>query len=429
MPCTWVTSDLQLLLSLTLFLVAGRSSAGTEGPFTSNNSIMPQIHQDKYSLASTITSSTYRKQSTVTPLAEVMRTKIFGHEMQRLEDIMEEACDIKRRGEILNAAFRKNKLQPHKNSAPTTGSVHVKVMKSLTLSSVKVNISLPVLVDTTAELYCPPVLWTTVVVATWEIVLRDKAPCFRAYRADTNETTSGNCTDERIIWSSRLDQNPALQIGPVAITHDGYYRCQKVAPNGNFHRGYHLQVLVPPEVTLVQSENGTVVCKAVAGKPAAQISWTPEGDCVTEQNPHGGNGTVTVWSMCYWKARHVPNVSCTVSHVTGNKSLFLELNQVDNYKRMYLRILYIIPPIFIILVIVGSIWLLKILGCRKCKLKKTEPTPVVEEDEMQPYASYTEKNNPLYDTTNRVKTSQVLNEVDGINLHTIYVFGISHEDK
>lgn len=57
--------------------------------------------------------------------------------MQRLEDIMEEACDIKRRGEILNAAFRKNKLQPHKNSAPTTGSVHVKVMKSLTLSSVK----------------------------------------------------------------------------------------------------------------------------------------------------------------------------------------------------------------------------------------------------------------------------------------------------
>uniref|UniRef100_A0A8D1F6K7 CD200 receptor 1 like n=1 Tax=Sus scrofa TaxID=9823 RepID=A0A8D1F6K7_PIG len=362
MPCTWVTSDLQLLLSLTLFLVAGRSSAGTEGPFTSNNSIMPQIHQDKYSLASTITSSTYRKQSTVTPLAEV-------------------------------------------------------------------NISLPVLVDTTAELYCPPVLWTTVVVATWEIVLRDKAPCFRAYRADTNETTSGNCTDERIIWSSRLDQNPALQIGPVAITHDGYYRCQKVAPNGNFHRGYHLQVLVPPEVTLVQRENGTVVCKAVAGKPAAQISWTPEGDCVTEQNPHGGNGTVTVWSMCYWKARHVPNVSCTVSHVTGNKSLFLELNQVDNYKRMYLRILYIIPPIFIILVIVGSIWLLKILGCRKCKLKKTEPTPVVEEDEMQPYASYTEKNNPLYDTTNRVKTSQVLNEVDGINLHTIYVFGISHEDK
>ena len=41
---------------------------------------------------------------------------------------------------------------------------------------------------------------------------------------------------------------------------------------------------------------------------------------------------------------------------------------------------------------------------------------------MEPYASYTEKNNPLYDITNRVKTSQVLqSEVDGMNLHTIYV--------
>ncbi|XP_047648473.1 cell surface glycoprotein CD200 receptor 1-like isoform X1 [Phacochoerus africanus] len=233
--------------------------------------------------------------------------------------------------------------------------------QSTVISPEEVNISLPVLVDTTAELYCPPVLWTTVVVATWEIVLRDKAPCFRAYRADTNETTSGNCTDERIIWSSRLDQNPALQIGPVAVTHDGYYRCQKVAPNGNFHRGYHLQVLVPPEVTLVQSENGTVVCMAVAGKPAAQISWTPEGDCVTEQNPHWGNGTVTVRSMCYWKARHVPNVSCTVSHVTGNKSLFLELNQgagILGFPASYLLIiLYVKFPLFlVILVIVGFLY-------------------------------------------------------------------------
>lgn len=41
---------------------------------------------------------------------------------------------------------------------------------------------------------------------------------------------------------------------------------------------------------------------------------------------------------------------------------------------------------------------------------------------MEPYASYTEKNNPLYDITNRAKTSQVLpSEVDGMNLHTVYV--------
>ena len=84
---------------------------------------------------------------------------------------------------------------------------------------------------------------------------------------------------------------------------------------------------VPPEVTLVPTEKGTAVCKAAAGKPAAQISWTPEGDCVTEQEPSWGGGTVTVQSTCRWGDRHVLNVSCSVSHLAGSKSLFIELDK------------------------------------------------------------------------------------------------------
>ncbi|OWK00482.1 hypothetical protein Celaphus_00019580, partial [Cervus elaphus hippelaphus] len=159
-----------------------------------------------------------------------------------------------------------------------------------------------VLVDAKAVLYCPPVLQTNVLAATWEIVLRDKLPCFRAYRRDTNQTIEENCIDKRITWASRSDENPAVQVDPVAITHDGNYTCQIITNDGNFHHGYHFQVLVPPEVTLDQTENGTAVCKAAARKPAAQISWTSEGDCVTEQEPYWGDGTVTVWSTCRWGA-------------------------------------------------------------------------------------------------------------------------------
>uniref|UniRef100_A0A8C6E3H3 Cell surface glycoprotein CD200 receptor 2 n=1 Tax=Moschus moschiferus TaxID=68415 RepID=A0A8C6E3H3_MOSMO len=180
--------------------------------------------------------------------------------------------------------------------------------------------------DAKAVLSCPPVLWPSVLVVTWEIVLREKPPCFRAYRRDTNQTTRGNCTDKRITWASRPDENPALQVDPVAITHDGNYTCQIITSDGNFHYEYHLQVLVPPEVTLVQTE-GTAVCKAAAGKPAAQISWIPERDCVSEQKPYWGNGTVTVQSTCCWGGRHVIAVSCSVSHLTGNKSLSIELDK------------------------------------------------------------------------------------------------------
>ncbi|XP_013370618.1 PREDICTED: cell surface glycoprotein CD200 receptor 1 [Chinchilla lanigera] len=65
-------------------------------------------------------------------------------------------------------------------------------------------------------------------------------------------------------------------------------------------------------------------------------------------------------------------------------------------------ITYIILFIIIILIIVGSVWFLKTKSFRPCKLKKPAATSVVEEDEMQPYACYTEKNNPLYDTVSKI---------------------------
>ncbi|XP_036098765.1 cell surface glycoprotein CD200 receptor 1 isoform X2 [Molossus molossus] len=215
-----------------------------------------------------------------------------------------------------------------------------------------------------------------VIVTLWKIILRNKPHCIRAHKRATHMTTKTNCTDERMTWPYRPDQNSVLQIDPVVITHDGYYECQVVTPDGNFHYGYHLQVLVVPEMTLFENNTRTAVCKAIAGRPAARISWTPEGDCVPEHNSWD-NGTVTVQSTCHWADSNVSVVSCSISHETGNWSQSLDLNQGTNSSKTS-NIIYIILPIFI-LVFVGSICLLKILNCRKCKWKKTEPTPVAEE--------------------------------------------------
>ncbi|XP_025232154.1 cell surface glycoprotein CD200 receptor 1 isoform X1 [Theropithecus gelada] len=283
----------------------------------------------------------------------------------------------------------------------------------------EVNISWPVQMARNAVLCCPPIAFRNLIVITWEIILRGQPSCTKSYRKETNETKETNCTDERITWVSTPDQNSDLQIYPVAITHDGYYRCIMATPDGNFHRGYHLQVLVTPEVTLFQSRNRTAICKAVAGKPAAQISWIPAGDCASTEQEYWGNGTVTVKSTCHWEGHNVSTVTCHVSHLTGNKSLYVELLPVPGAKKSAkLYMPYVILTI-IILTIVGFIWLLKISGCRKYNLNKTESTSVVEEDEMQPYASYTEKNNPLYDTTNKVKASQALQSEVGTDLHTL----------
>uniref|UniRef100_A0A8C9DMS4 Ig-like domain-containing protein n=1 Tax=Prolemur simus TaxID=1328070 RepID=A0A8C9DMS4_PROSS len=234
----------------------------------------------------------------------------------------------------------------------------------------EVNTSLSVVIDTNAVLHCPHTL-TRVVLTRWEIILRDKPSCTKAHRSDTNETKEINCTDDRITWASRPSQNPDLQIAPVAITHDGHYRCVMVTPDGNFNHNYHLQVLVPPEATLSLSRNRTAVCKAVAGKPAAQISWTPEGDdCVTEQE-YWGNGTVTVQSTCSWEVPDVTTVTCTVSHLTGNRKSYY-LIKMNSYFLLRLSpalplliILYVKLSLFVvILVIVGFVFFWRIRDCR-----------------------------------------------------------------
>ncbi|XP_058517870.1 cell surface glycoprotein CD200 receptor 2-like [Ochotona princeps] len=188
----------------------------------------------------------------------------------------------------------------------------------------EVNTSLPVLMGTKAVLCCHPVPLTSVLVTTWKITLRHRPTCTMSYKKDTNETTAFSCADERITWASRPDQDPKLQIDPVALSHDGNYSCEMITHDGNFCHRYHLQVLVPPEVILYVHKNRTAECKAVAGKPAANVSWFPPGDCLTGQDSWA-NGTVTVWSTCNWPDSNVTKVTCSVSHSTGEKSLSKEL--------------------------------------------------------------------------------------------------------
>lgn len=278
-----------------------------------------------------------------------------------------------------------------------------------TLSPAEVNTSLSVQMGAKAVLYCPCLPPTRVLLITWEIVLRDKPLCSIAHKTETNETVETNCSDGRITWASRPDQSPHLQIYSVAISHEGHYRCRMGTSDGNFEHQYHVQVLVPPEVTLSPGKNRSVACEAIAGRPAAQVFWFPEEDCVTEKE-YQDNGTVTTRSRCHYPEGNVSTVTCFVFHPSGNRSLSIDLLPGAKGSEKLYYLYFIIPVIFFI---GGFIWCLKISGYslfhlyRKCKLKKTEATTVVEEDEMQPYASYTEKNNPLYDTVNKVETSQV----------------------
>ncbi|XP_035300009.1 cell surface glycoprotein CD200 receptor 1 [Cricetulus griseus] len=266
---------------------------------------------------------------------------------------------------------------------------------------------------TKALLCCPRISGTKpIVLITWKITLRGQPPCLISYNVETNEIGEVNCTDRRITWAFTPDQSPDLQINKVALGHEGNYSCQTASPEGHFQKRHDLQVLVPPEVTLFPGEKRAAVCEAIAGKPAAQISWTPDGYHVTKNESHS-NGTVTVRSTYHGEHSNVSAVFCFVSHPTGNQTLSTELNKGDD-KALRSYIPYIVSSAIFVLIVAGCICLLKICGFRKCKWTRPEASPVVEEDEMQPYASYAEKNNPLYDTVTKVEACPALQgEVNG----------------
>ncbi|XP_054980484.1 cell surface glycoprotein CD200 receptor 1 [Sorex araneus] len=278
--------------------------------------------------------------------------------------------------------------------------------KQCTLKSAEARTVETVSVGAKLVLSCCPILSPTLVLATWKVDLGGRLNCTIAYKGEENKT-SNNCSDNRITWASRPDQNPALQIERVAVSHEGKYQCEIVTPDGNVHIVHQLQVLVPPEVT-TWAEHRTAVCQAAAGKPAARISWAPEGACDTAEETHLGNGTATIKSTCRLAEDHLSTVNCSIFHLTGNMtrsiSIQLQLSETENSMQTILSCS--ISLILIVLTIMGSILFLKNYHCRKCKFKEREDSLVME-DEMQPYASYTEKNNPLYDTTNRTKMSQV----------------------
>ncbi|XP_021064688.1 cell surface glycoprotein CD200 receptor 1 [Mus pahari] len=285
----------------------------------------------------------------------------------------------------------------------------------------EVNTTVSVQMGTKALLCCPSIPLTKAVLITWIIKPRGRPSCIISYKAETKETNETNCSGRGVTWASTPDLRPDLQISAVALQHEGNYSCEIAAPDGNFQKVYDLQVLVPPEVIYFLGKSRTAVCEAMAGKPAAQISWSPDGDCVTQSESHS-NGTVTVRSTCHWEQHNESTVSCLVSHSTGNRTLFIELSR-GGHQLLRPYVLYIIPSI-IILIIIGCICLLKIIGFRKCKLPKSEATPAVEEDEMQPYASYTEKSNPLYDTVTKVEAFPVSQgEVNGTDCLTLSATG------
>ncbi|NWU90057.1 MOR1B protein, partial [Upupa epops] len=159
------------------------------------------------------------------------------------------------------------------------------------------------------------VLKPNVTSVVWKVSPSIGAPCIVSYRVDLN-TTEKTCSNN-INWKSRPDLDPTLEIQQVGVAEEGNYTCEVTTADGFFPRSYHLTVLVPPRLSLHCDGHGRPVCEALAGKPAAQISWVPESNS-TKEEIHD-KGRVTVLSKVTECSSHLTDVTCIVSHPAGTQ--------------------------------------------------------------------------------------------------------------
>ncbi|XP_065274978.1 cell surface glycoprotein CD200 receptor 1-A-like [Emys orbicularis] len=282
------------------------------------------------------------------------------------------------------------------------------VLLTVAVAMVTMDNRVSKIAGSSVSLTCSNVSRVDLVAVTWKISPRTGNYCTVAYRRDQNKTDRTNCS-ERMDWKYNPETDNALQIRQVTLTDEGSYICEAVVKDGNLHRTYTLTVLVPPVVTLTCDSNGTAVCKAAAGKPAAQVSWDPNGDPRTELENHT-DGRVTVLSI--YNPRET-TITCLVSHPAWNTSQSKKC-QSDN-GNMFLQYFAISAGLLGILFILALIFLCKLHRgriCYKSKIPESAPTHNVqdsnEHQELEPYASYVQKENMIYNTVYEVTVSEDL---------------------
>lgn len=249
---------------------------------------------------------------------------------------------------------------------------------------------------------------TNISMVTWKINPKTGHQCTLAYLIDKDSTGKTNCSD-RINWRSRPDWDQALEIQQVGKADEGNYTCEVVNADGNFHRLYHLTVIVAPRMALYCDDYGNPVCEAETEKSAAEISWVPESNSTPRADSHD-NGTVTVVSWFAARSTNGKNPTCIVSHATLNETK--SINCSSSYRDLILCIA-IILSFLIIITFMAVIYYLKLHGCRFCHRSKPPdiiPTYSSQDDtvEVEPYTTYVQKENVIYNSVSDLTLRQNL---------------------
>ncbi|CAI5655799.1 unnamed protein product [Oreochromis niloticus] len=244
-----------------------------------------------------------------------------------------------------------------------------------------------------ANLTCSNKMWNETFYVIWKIKLINKT-C--EINFDSYGRNSDTCNDGKSLRNTSSAQ-PYLHIPKFSEDDVGIYTCEFAYRGGSTNCEIHVKIIVTPEIKAwIDHKDNTMVavCRAENGNPAASISWNYAQNSSVEQLP-GINGLFTVESRLELPEDMDPkNLSCIISHQNLNKTVLLEF-QKGKADSLWL---YALIPGIIISFVAGVLFsvVMKRRQHQQSDTSSSKSPPIEDVEEVEPYASYVQRVNSIY---------------------------------
>ncbi|XP_036964664.1 cell surface glycoprotein CD200 receptor 1-A-like isoform X2 [Acanthopagrus latus] len=250
------------------------------------------------------------------------------------------------------------------------------------------------------DLTCSNKTWNETLYVIWTIQLKYRNEC--QISLDDRGRGVDTCKDGKSLTYTSSTQS-YLHIPDFTNGDEGVYKCESVYKGGSERYEINVAITVPPRTSawFDQQDNKMVaVCKAEKGKPAANILWSHAGNISDVKTLSEPDGFFTVESrLKISEGMDTENLSCAISHPYWREEKILEL-KLTKGPVTWLCISAAAGLVFLAAVVFFAQKKLVIL--RQCQQSDSSPSktaPVVDVEEVEPYASYVQRVNSIYNSS------------------------------
>ncbi|XP_075896111.1 cell surface glycoprotein CD200 receptor 1 isoform X2 [Nelusetta ayraudi] len=247
-------------------------------------------------------------------------------------------------------------------------------------------------------LECNNVTWNDIVYILWNLDLGHKKCVIGFSRSGQS---SEGCHDGKMVRNTSSAQL-YLHIPKFSKDDVGVYKCESAYKGGRENYLYNVGIKgrPPSSNAWLERRNGMLVavCNVSSVKPAANISWNHEGVLVNTQEESDGM-FIAESRLELLKETDAETLKCTIRHPDWPEEWILQpkFRESDN------PLMVIMCGAGIVIFLAGAaFFVMKKQTLRPCRQSSTSPsqcTPKEDAEEVEPYASYVQRVNSIYNSS------------------------------